>query len=428
MERVILLKMKLQNKINIRFLLVTLVVFILAGVLFYFALGKVTDQNINGMLNSRKANVITYLQNMVPDSISLKSADRTLIICPVPKTESKTVVSDTIVYDEVEKEYIPCRIMVFTTEVKGQYFKVTMFQSLLESEDLQAIIIYFMIFLFILLTLVLFFLNRWLSSKAWQPFFTSTALLKSWKIIENKQMHFEGTGIAEFDHLNRTLQEMIEKMQSDYVTLKEFTENASHEIQTPLAIIKLKLELLLDNPAFKMEEHKQIHAIYETANRLSKLNEALLLLAKIENHQFPEKQEIDLARVTESRLESLEELFDLKQIEVGRDLSAPFIVTINPLLADILVNNLLSNALKHNYIKGKIQISSIADCIIYSNTGSPLSIDPKRIFNRLVKQNTSDESNGLGLAIAKRICLSHQILLDYSYSDQLHHFSLRKED
>ena len=428
MEPVILLKMKLQNKINIRFLLVTLVVFILAGVLFYFALGKVTDQNINEMLNSRKVNVITYLQNTVPDSISHKSADHALFIYPVPKIQNYTEVSDTLIFDEVEKDFILCRVMVFTTEVKGQYFKVTMFQSLLESEDLQAIIIYFMIFLFVLLTLALFFLNRWLSSKAWEPFFTSTALLKSWKIGENKQVHFKGTGIAEFDQLNRTLEEMIEKMQSDYITLKEFTENASHEIQTPLAIIKSKLELLLDNPAFKKEEHKQIHAIYETANRLSKLNEALLLLAKIENDQFPEKQEIDLAQLTESRLESLEELFDLKQIELVRNLSAPFIVTINPLLADILVNNLLSNALKHNSIQGKILISSSHDRIIFSNTGSPLSIEPQRIFNRLVKQSISKESNGLGLAIAKRICVSHRILLDYSYSDQLHHFSLKKVD
>ncbi len=428
MERVILLKMKLQHKINIRFLLVTLVVFVLAGVLFYFALGKVTDQNINEMLISRKASVITYLQNISPDSISPKSADRTLFIYQVPKTEIKTVISDTIVFDEGEKDYTPCRVMVFTTEVKGQCYKVTILQSLLESEDLQAIIIYFMILLFILLTLALFFLNRWLSSKAWEPFFTSTLLLKSWKIGENKQVHFEGTGIAEFDQLNRTLEEMIEKMQSDYVTLKEFTENASHEIQTPLAIIKSKLELLLDNTAFKKEEHKQIHAIYETANRLSKLNEALLLLAKIENHQFPEMQEIDLAKLTKSRLEALEELFVLKKIEVTRDLSNPFIVTINPLLADILVNNLLSNALKHNFVRGKIIISSSSDRITFSNTGSPLSIDPQRIFNRLVKQNTSEESSGLGLAIAKRICISHQILLDYSYSDQLHHFLLRKED
>ena len=420
--------MKLQNKINIRFILVTLVVFILAGVLFYFELGKVTDQNINEMLNSRKANVITYLQNTAADSISFKSADRTLFIYPVPKTQNYTVICDTIIFDEVEKDYIPCRAMLFTTEVKNQCFKVTMFQSLLESEDLQAIISYFMILLFILLTLALFFLNRWLSSKAWEPFFMSTALLKSWKIGENKKVHFEGTGIAEFDQLNRTLEEMIEKMQSDYITLKEFTENASHEIQTPLAIIKSKLELLLDNQAINKEDHKQIHAIYETANRLSKLNEALLLLAKIENHQFPEKQEIDLAKLTESRLESLEELFDLKQIELVLDLSVPFIVTINPLLADILVNNLLSNALKHNSIQGKILISSSSDRLIFSNTGSPLIIEPQRIFNRLVKQSISNESNGLGLAIAKRICVSHRILLEYSYSDQFHHFSLRNED
>lgn len=420
--------MKLQNIINVRFLLVTLIAFIIAGALFYFTLGKVMNQNIDEMLNSRKENVITYLQNIKPDSISHKSADRTLFIYPVKKTKIYTFVSDTIIFDEVEKEYIPCRIMEFTTEVKDQTFKVTMFQSLLESKDLRAIIIYFMILLFVLLTLALFLLNRWLSSMAWEPFFTSREILKSWKIGEDKQIHFEGTGIAEFDQLNRILEAMIEKMQSDYIILKEFTENASHEIQTPLAIIKSKLELLLDNQTFKKEEQKQIHAIYETANRLSRLNIALLLLAKIENHQFPDKQLIDLARLTELKLESLEELFELKQIELIRDLSVPFIVSINPSLADILVNNILSNALKHNFIQGKIYISSSADRIIYSNTGKPLTIDPKKIFNRLVKQNTSEESNGLGLAIAKKICMTHRILMDYSYSDQLHNFSLRIED
>lgn len=428
MERDILLTMKLQTKINNRFLLVTLVVFIIAGVLFYFALGKVADQNINEMLNSRKVNVICYLQHTAPDSLSLKSADRTLFISPVPKTNPYSIVSDTIIFDEVDKEHIPCRIMVFTTEVKGQWFKITMLQSLLESEDLQAIIILFMAFLFILLTLALYFLNRSLSLKAWQPFFSSMALLKSWKIGDNKELHFDGTGIEEFDQLNRTLEVMIKKMQSDYITLKEFTENASHEIQTPLAIMKSKLELLLDNPTFKKEEHKQIHALYETANRLSRLNEALLLLVKIENNQFPEKQEIDLARLTKNRLESLQELFELKQIDLILDLSAPFVISINPLLADILVSNLLSNALKHNFIKGKIHISSGTDGITFSNTGAPLKMDPERIFNRMVKENTSNESNGLGLAIAKRICISHQILLEYNYSDQLHHFSLRKAD
>ena len=418
--------MKLQNKINIRFLLVTLLIFAVAGVVFYFALGRVVDQNIREMLNSRKANIILYLQHNEADSIINVSPDHTIFIKQIAKSEKRRVISDTLAYDLDEKQLIPYRKMVFTTSVNDNYFEVTILQSLLESEDLQEIIFYFMAILFVLLLLVLFFVNRWLSEKAWKPFFRSLSLLKSAKISEKHKISFDQTGISEFDQLNRTLEEMIQKMQSDFINLKEFTENASHEIQTPLAIIKSKLELLLNDNTLSGQQHKSLHDAFETVNRLSKLNDALLLLSKIENRQFVEKSEIDFCKLIRSRLEYLEELFALKNIELSVQLELPVTISINPMLADILINNLLSNALKHNFNQGKIFISSGINEITFSNTGKPMTIDATKLFRRFVKYSASEESTGLGLAIADEICRSGHLRLNYTYLNDLHSFTLSK--
>lgn len=418
--------MKLQNKINIRFLTVSLLVFTVAGVIFYFALGNVINHNIRGILKSRKTNIMLYLQHTKTDSIFPRSPDRTIFIRQIAKTEEHTSISDTLAYDEREKELIPFRKMVFTTTINNNCFEVTILQSLPESEDLQVIIFYFMAILFLLITLALFFLNRWLSEKAWTPLFNSLSLLRSWKMSENQPVKFDQTGISEFDQLNRTLEEMIDKMQSDFINLKEFTENASHELQTPVAIIKSKLELLLNDPALTANQHKQLHDLFETVIRLSKLNEALLLLAKIENRQFAEKCDVDFCSLIHSRLEYLEELIELKQIEISLDFVHPFVVSIHPILAEILVNNLLSNSLKHNSTPGKITISTKQSQLIFANTGSPLMVEPLKIFKRFVRKSSSSESNGLGLAIADEICRTHHLSLNYSYSEPVHVFTLSK--
>jgi len=419
--------MKLQNKINLRFLMVTLVVFTAAGVLFYFALDRVVDKNIKEMLDARRINVMSYLQNSHVDSMTLVSPDRSIFIRQIPSTKSHIAVSDTLAYDEHEKALVPHRKMIFTTEVKNNCYEVILLQSLLESEDLQAIILYFMALLFVLILSALFVLNRWLSNKAWKPFFRSSFLLKTWKLSENKEVCFEKTGISEFDQLNKTLQVMIEKMQADFVNLREFTENASHEIQTPLAIIRSKLEMMLNDPALSSDQHLQLHEIFETADRLSKMNNTLLLLSKIENRQFIEKSDLDFSSLIESRLADLEELIEMKKITLSLNLASPFVVPIHPMLADIFINNLLSNAIRHNFIHGEILITSENNKIVFSNTGDPVTIDPKNIFKRFVKQGNSASSNGLGLAIADEICKSNQLRLEYVYQNKLHCFVLTKK-
>ena len=270
--------MKLQTKINIRFLALTFMVFSVAGVLFYFALGRVVDQNISEMLESRKEYILLNLQQHPLTVDSLESTDRSIFIRRVGKVNQSELFSDTMAYDQEEKELTPFRKMTFFVQANDRTYKVVLLQSLFESEDLQMVIFSFMALLFCVVLLALFFLNKWLSVRAWRPFFKSLLILNAWKMSENQTFSFDSTGISEFDQLNSSLDKMMHKIQSDFVNLKEFTENASHEIQTPLAIIKSKLELVLQDKTLNDQQHQRIRAAFESAIRLSKLNEALLLL------------------------------------------------------------------------------------------------------------------------------------------------------
>lgn len=417
--------MKLQSKINNRFLALTFVVFSVAGVLFYFALGRVIDQNIDEMLESRKAYILLHLQKNPQSIDALESFDHSVFIKHVAKVNEYQRYADTLAYDQQEKELIPFRKMSFSVHTGENYYNVVLLQSLFESEDLQMVIFSFMVLLFFLVLLALFFMNRWLSAKTWTPFFQSLSILNAWKMSENKTFNFDNTGISEFDQLNDTLEKMMHKIQADFINLKEFTENASHEIQTPLAIIKSKLELVLQDKSLNDLQHQRIHAAFESAIRLSKLNEALLLLSKIENKQFVQLSDIDMCQLIQSKIEYLEELFALKQIDVSVHLDEKVILTMNPLLAEILISNLLSNALRHNFEKGIIIISSENQQITISNTGEQAHMDVTRLFRRFAKQVTSSESNGLGLAIAHEICKNYHLQLNYSYLNEMHHMTIK---
>ena len=248
--------------------------------------------------------------------------------------------------------------------------------------------------------------------------------MKVYKIGETKSLHFDKSKIYEFDQMNLVLSEMIRKLEADFINLKDFTENAAHEMQTPLAVIKSKLEMILQDKSLSAGGYAEIGKAFESASKLSKLNESLLLLSKIENQQFVEETDTDLSKLINQQLASIEELIILKKITVIEDLKTPFKVRINPYLAEILVNNLLSNALKHNYEGGKIIISSSSKQITFSNSGKPITIDPEKLFERFVKQNSGSDSTGLGLAIAFEICKNYNLTLHYSYQNEFHNIRL----
>ena len=418
--------MKLQTKINYRFLSLLLIVFLVAGVILYVVLGLAVNHSFDKSLRFR-GHIIKEHIALSNSIISIApSNDKTMIIKPTIQPIIKQQFSDTLIPDRSDKDLDSYRQMIFGVESKGHYYKVTLLQAKYETEDLVELIFYFMLALFAFIVLILFFFNRWLSASLWSPFYKTIDQLNSFKIGNKSNVNFGDTDVQEFEELNTSLQTMILKIQSDFNNLKEFTENASHEIQTPIAIIKTKLENLLQDKTLATKSYEQIQLVYESANRLSKLNEALLLLSKIENRQFPDVTEVNLCELAQQRLEFIEELIDFKKIEIVFNIKDPFVVNINAYLAEILINNLLGNAVKHNIKGGQITITSTHTDFIISNTGKSLSIPPEKLFQRFSKQNAGNESTGLGLAIASEICIKSGLILQYNYRDENHELIVSK--
>lgn len=418
--------MKLQTKINIRFLSLLLVVFLAAGIVLYFLLGLAVNHSFDNSLRDRSKTFKESLSLHSSVDLTRYVNDKSIILKPVEQKIAGKIYKDTLIADRSETDMDNYREMVFGVTSNSQNYQVTLLLSKYETEDLVALIFYFMLGFFAFIVLILFFLNRWLSSSMWTPFYKTLDQLNTFTIDRKNNVDFKSTDVYEFEQLNLSLKTMMLKIQTDYYNLKEFTENASHEIQTPIAIIKSKLENVLQDKTLATKQYEQIRLVYESANRLSKLNEALLLLSKIENQQFPDSVELDLNELAGQRLEFIEELIEYKKIEIKLATQQPFIVKMNGYLAEILMNNLLGNAVKHNRQGGQITITSTIDQFMISNTGSPLSIDPGKLFQRFQKQNTGNESTGLGLAIASEICNKSGLTLQYRYQDGIHNLIVSK--
>ncbi len=418
--------MKLVNKINLQFLLLLLIIFTFAGILFYIAIKMVADENIEEILESRTQRVMLFIESNPQKKSGIISPDQSIVVNEITPTKPFKHFSDTTIFDNYENERMEFRKLTSVVKINEHYYQIEITLSQLESEDMVEVISYFMCGLFAFIVIVLFVLNRWLSTTWWRPFYQTMDQLKRFKIDQLSSVEFEQTNIEEFKQLNCVLQEMMTQIIADFKNVKEFTENASHEIQTPLAIIKSKLEIILQNKDLSPDCNNQIQEAYSATSRLSKLSEALLLISKIENQQFIHLSVVDFNKLIQDRIQFIEEMLLMKNIEISIKSDQPFIHKMNITLAETLIHNLLGNAIKHNMVSGEISITITKSQIVFSNTGSAFEGDPEKIFNRFVKYSTNGESIGLGLSIVSEICKNNHLTIQYDYDDGWHHFRVKR--
>ena len=217
---------------------------------------------------------------------------------------------------------------------------------------------------------------------------------------------------------------MTDKIHIDYLQQKEFTENASHEMQTPLAVIKANLTQLMQSTTLSESDMNNLQTIENTTKKMASLNKALILLSKIENNQFKENELIPINKIINKVVNNFADLIEVKNIKLKLNLKDELQITINPTLAEILLSNLVQNAIRHNVNGGIINIDLMQNKLIISNSGEALTINSNELFTRFKKNDASKDSLGLGLAIVKSICNIYQLNIVYSYSNQLHTFTL----
>ncbi|MEO6963279.1 MAG: HAMP domain-containing sensor histidine kinase, partial [Puia sp.] len=202
---------------------------------------------------------------------------------------------------------------------------------------------------------------------------------------------------------------------------------AAHEMQTPLAVVQSKLELLLQDNNLTDDQVQSILQATTALTRLRNLNQNLLLLAKIENNQYETNLEISLGDVTKKYLRLFDEFVRDKQLIIETDFEKDFKIILHPLLADSLLSNLLGNAIKYNYKGGMVNIKTDRDSYRITNTSLNGPIPREKLFMRF---NTSKEpgysTNGLGLAIVKKIVDTNNLVITYAPETGKTAFLLRR--
>lgn len=414
--------MKLAKKTYRSFLFLVAILLPIASVIIYLALDVLLSKEVDEQLESTSA---YYLEQLI-DGETPQSVEPIVEIKFLKEKTAETKSFSTIeLYDAYEKEDEPYRELISVVEINGKYYELTCRQSVLESEDLMVTILAVVMLILLFFVGAIYLINKRNFKRIWSPFYATLAQLKGFDVAKSDSLMFNETLIDEFTELNEVLHELTVKVKSDYVVLKEFTENASHEIQTPLAIISLNLEELSQENQLSLEGRKNLVACYESARRLSKLNEKLLLLAKIENAQFDQNENVSINELLKELIEIHRQLEPKRADLIQLDIDEILHIEIDPSLAQILISNLLSNALKHGIKDRIITIRITESCFSISNDFAG-SIDTSTLFNRFQKQTSKKNSVGLGLAIAKKISAKYLLNLDVQTNNQSITFTLEK--
>ncbi|MFV8355786.1 sensor histidine kinase [Flavobacterium sp. XS1P32] len=419
--------MKLLTKTSYYYILYTIPVLILTTILFYFFLLNEIGESNESLLQQRVEVVENYIKNEDVSVISILESNNEVFIKEIEKNKIiNQKIEDTLIFSKHLKEDIAYKVLEVNSIINGKNYKIKVLKSTIEFDELMEVVLINFVAIVLLLFSIIYFINIKISKKLWQPFWFTLDYIKNFNVTTTAIIKLESSDITEFEELNSSMNQMTSKMVSDYHNQKKFAENASHEFQTPFAIIKGKIDILLQNKDLDLDTLKTLISIDDATIRLSRINKSLLLLSKIENRQYQHSDNVLLLSLID-KCKALNEDFILdKNIKFNLEDSEELYFKINYELCYILFNNLMQNAIRHNVENGSIIISIKNNSICISNTGIQIPLNSHLIFERFEKQSNNPNSIGLGLSIVKEIAEVYNINISYSYENKLHVFTLNQ--
>ncbi|MDB5116972.1 MAG: sensor histidine kinase [Mucilaginibacter sp.] len=414
--------MKLFEIYNRISLFAIVVIILITGIVYYYTISSILTYQIDKDLVVEENEIFDYvhLNHQLPQVF--RSEDQQIYFKSVGNEPVTREFINTTFWNTEEKENELGRGLLSSVTVENKKYLIRIIESKVETEYLIRIIFLITIGLIVLLILILFITNRLLIKKLWQPFYNTLYQLKQFNLTDKDDITPPKSEIEEFKELNDAVTAMTLRVKDDYNNLKHFTENASHELLTPIAVINSKLDILIQTGDFSPRQGELLSDVYETVSKLTRLNRAMLLLSKIENKLITDNAPINIKGSIEETLNQFNELFINKSITVTADLQDVTLI-ISKSLFEVLMNNLFSNAIRHNVYGGKIIISLNASGLMIKNTGADMPLDIKQIFQRF-KKSVASEGNGLGLTLSQQICSNYNMRLTYIYSQPFHIFSI----
>ena len=417
-------------QVNLRSLLLYALILVLVSIpvsliSIQALLNKEVDRSIFNQAEQflRHISGFEYLSDLSTDLHVLDKLSANIHIKPHTGAKINKTFETLSVYDSMANEVRPFRQLSSSVLIQGKPYLLTVRMSLVNNNDLIMAIGLVQITVSFLLVAGLLLLNRSLSKRLWRPFYKTLEQLKAYELDKSESIPIEPSKIVEFNDLNKTVSHLTERNRKVFLHQKEFIENASHELQTPIAIFQSKIDTLMQSPNLTQGEADTLMELESSAQRMSRLNKNLLLLSKIDNEQFLTTESIDISALIESQIESIRPMAMLEAIDIHAQLSKLEIKTNRPLI-EVLVTNILHNAIRYSDKRSRVSVTLQGKVFSVSNKGTKLKMDPSKLTQRFSKESNDPKSTGLGLAIVKKICDTFGYKFSYIYADHTHTFSI----
>jgi signal transduction histidine kinase len=408
--------MKLLTKTSLNFISASVLFFLVGSIAMYFAVRNIMAEDLqNRLLQQQNKFIYTAQQNKVTDLVS------ELVFVQTTENKQLYSFSDTVLI--ANEKYMLYRKLDFSYAQNEQDYKVSILLSQSESDKLIMKIVIMNVGFAMLFFMIMFFVNRHSIKSALGVFYSTIRKLEDFEVNQTTTLSLDTAEIEEVKKLNQVFEKMSAQIRQDFISQKEYTENVSHELQTPLAIISSKADELMQADNLSKEQMEQLALLMETTNRLSKINQALIFLTKIDNRFYTEVSTSAINVLIKEKLSLFDDAIKEKNLRLELDLLEITHVYMNPYLAETLIINLIKNGIVHNENGGLLRISLNNKTLSVANSGSVLSFDEKDIFKRFTRSNENKKSLGIGLSIVQRICDLYAFNIAYSYADE-HQFKI----
>ncbi len=416
--------MKLFTRYHNINLLATILVFLLSGIAYYFVLRVVLIGQVDEDLRIEQHEIETYVSKYarLPEIIPVRDQVTTYsVFTGILQEKRFTTLKMT---DPTEHDVDVFRRISFTSRLAGQTYLVTVSKSLEGTDAMITSIVTITLVTILVILILSLVINRILLRTLWKPFYGTLHTMENFALGSATLPAFPATKIDEFKLMNETLLQATRRASTEYRHLKDFTENAAHELQTPLAIIRSKMDLLIQDEHLSEPQSKAVQGAYEAIGKLSRLNQGLLLLTKIENGQYARTELVHLRAALSGKLEQFEEMIQARELAICIDIDPLLTFTINPDLLDLILNNLLSNAIRYTITGGQLIIDARDGRMAVSNSAANGKLDQNLLFRRFSKTASGGEGVGLGLALVAEAAAVSGFQTQYLYQDAMHQFVL----